>query len=580
MGAPTRHRGRSRYPTRSRNAGMAAASKAEAIIPWSEYVSSLAPYAWWPLGDPDYYAEGSNVVSDASGNARTALYAGDQTVPARWAGSLTSEPGYGVDAGDYTPWQLRSSVLTGLTSGSFTFGFWLTGTTTAGEAYAIRGGNYFGVGLNYDWPGGGASPGAISWLASTGGADADGLNADVGWNDGLPHLVLFEYDSVADTVSIWFDGVEVATRSHAGITMPTTHTNATMLKTAGVTQDWQLDEYLFFDRVLTEEEHLALASYVGPATSPYGASWSPPYNTASHLEIPVPGLANTEAVHPDVVDMGAAWNGYRYWLAFTPYNGDTSTEEPCVVATNDIATDAWAVPAGFTNPIAADPGGADHYADTDLLYDPTSDRLYVFAIRDDGATFQDVRSWWTSGDGTWSTETTVLAGAAGTYANPSILPIPGGWRLYYNVGNSGANQLRYRESTTAPDSGYGAETICTGLGFVHFQNLNVVRDTDGSIVAVCSDALSAGGEGGRLFFARSADGVAFELTGEPVLEPSAAGWDQSGIYRASVLVDTDGVVVVDAGELDVWYSGFITGSPAQWGTAHIRVPRDVLVGVV
>lgn len=548
-------------------------------IPWSEYVSSLAPYAWWPLGDPDYYAQGSNVVSDASGNERTATYAGDTTVPARWAESLTSEPGYGVDAGDYTPWQLRSSVLTGLTSSSFTFGFWLLGTTTAGDAYVVQGGNYFGVGLNYDWPGGALSPGAISWLASTAGADAHGVNADVGWNDGLPHLVLFEYDAVADTVSIWFDGALAATKSHAGITMPTTHTNATMLTTAGVVQDWRLDEYLFFDRVLTLEEHAALAAYVGPAVSAYGAGWSPPYNTGSHLEIPVPGLSSTEAMHPDVVDMGAAWHGYRYWLAFTPYNGTAATEEPCIVATNDIATDAWEVPTGYTNPIAADPVGADHYADTDLVYDPTTDRLYVLAVRDDGATFQDIRSWWTDGDGTWSTETTVLAGAAGTYANPSIVPIAGGWRLYYNIGNAGPYQLRYRESTTAPDSGYGPEVVCTGLGVLHFQNLNMVKDTDGSYVAVIGDAQSTGGEGGRLFLARSADGVAFELTGEPLLEPSAAGWDQSGIYRASILVDTDGVVVVDAGEVDVWYSGFTTGSPSQWGTAHVRVPRATLVGV-
>jgi hypothetical protein len=532
------------------------------------------------LGDADYYAKGDNVVTDASGNGRTATYAGDTTAPLRWSGALVDEPGYGVDLSVYGAWQIRSSILSGLASDSYTFGFWLSGTSSNALAYLVQGGNYFGVALNYNWVTATNSAGAISWLASTAGANAHGLTADVGWNDGDPHLALFEYNAVADTVSIWFDGALAATRSHAGITMPATHTNATMLQNDGVTEDWVFDEYLFFDRVLTEEEHTTLATHAGPAIHPYGATWAPPYNTATHLEIPVPGLSSTEAMHPDVIDMGTEWNGYRYWMAFTPYNGTAATEEPCIVATNDIASDAWEVPAGYTNPIAVDPPGTDHYADTDLLYDPNTDRLYVFAIRDDGSTFQDIRSWWTDGDGSWSTETTVLAGAAGTYGNPSIIPISGGWRLYYNIGNSGANQLRYRESSTAPDSGYGAETICSGIDFVHFQNLGIARDTDGTIVALACDATSVAGAGGRLFFARSSDdGDTFALTGEPVLKPAGGEWDQSGIYRCSALTDPDGTVVVSDGEIDLWYSGFTAGSPSLWGTAHINLPVEVLQGI-
>lgn len=555
---------------------------------WDDTVAAMSPYAWWKLNDGDYYSDNTDVsANDATGNARTGRFIGDQ-VPLRWRDPLAAGSGYSIKLGTGFANDLRTKTsgdgipLAGITGGSFTLGWWIAGTTATVITNFVAGGNYFYIALNHNLVTAATAAGHISWLCSTAGADAHALDSGaVGWNDGDPHLVLFEYNSVADTISIWFDGTKVATKSHAGITMPTTHTNAILASAGTGTVDWRLDEYLFFNRLLTTDEHAALAAFAGPGVHPFGPSWAPPYNTASHLEIPVPGAATTEAMHPDVIDMGAAWHGYRYWMSFTPYNGDPNAEEPCVVATNDItAGGTWEVPAGGSNPVTTDPGGATHPADTDLIYDPVSDRLYLLYVMDDNSTFQDIRSK-SSADGiTWSSEVTVLAGAAHTYGNPSCVKTATGFRLYYNIGN--APGLYFRDTTDEPDNGYGAQTACTGATPLYFQNLNMVRDTDGTLVAVISDAVTAGGVGGRLFFARSTDGgTNFAYTGGPVLEPSAAGWDQSGIYRTSVMTTPDGVVVIDAGLLHVWYSGFINAvAPnAQWGTAYIRPPREVLRGL-
>ena len=55
------------------------------------------------------------------------------------------------------------------------------------------------------------------------------------------------------------------------------------------------------------------------------------------------------ATHPSVLYFKDGWNGYKFWMAFTPYpNSNNKFENPSIVASNDNIT--WDVPA--TNPIA------------------------------------------------------------------------------------------------------------------------------------------------------------------------------------------------------------------------------------
>lgn len=316
----------------------------------------------------------------------------------------------------------------------------------------------------------------------------------------------------------------------------------------------------------------------------YGTSFAFPYNTGSALAIPTP-TAGDGMMHPDVIDFGTAWNGYRYWMAATPYDGNSNTEIPSVVATNSVASGGtWEVPSGYTNPAVADPAGASaHNADPDLIYDSSSGRLYLLYIVTDGSTFEDIRFKYTTGGGTWSSEDVVLSGANNTYTNPSCIKTASGWRLYYTKGTA-VTGLFYRDTTTSPVAGYGAEQTCThpidlGVMLRQFQNINVVKDTDGTICMVVGDAVhGSGGTRGFLRFSRSTDGgTTFAFTGPPVMMPSD-GWDAAGIYRASVLVDANSTVVVDNGMIHVWYSGFTGAGPGAetWGTAWVQLPETVL----
>ncbi len=58
-----------------------------------------------------------------------------------------------------------------------------------------------------------------------------------------------------------------------------------------------------------------------------------------------------QPTHPSVIDMGEEWNGFRYWMAYSPYpNADGGEENPCIGASNDMLH--WKTPNGLYNPIA------------------------------------------------------------------------------------------------------------------------------------------------------------------------------------------------------------------------------------
>ena len=96
----------------------------------------------------------------------------------------------------------------------------------------------------------------------------------------------------------------------------------------------------------------------------------------TRIEIPLTTYEGSgQTIHPSVVDIGAELNGYRYWMANTPYPNYNSTKEnPSVWGSNDGET--FTVPDGITNPITPVPDAGTN-ADTDIYWDTASSRLYV-----------------------------------------------------------------------------------------------------------------------------------------------------------------------------------------------------------
>ena len=178
------------------------------------------------------------------------------------------------------------------------------------------------------------------------------------------------------------------------------------------------------------------------------------YNVTTYVTAPTYDGSGI-LVHPDVVDFGAGttWNGWRYWMAMTPYPDlNSAYENPSILVSSDGET--WQVPAGLTNPIYPAPQTGWN-SDTDLAYDPATDELILIFRSNDFAP-RVARS----SDGvTWPT--TPTAPTWTLIGNQAVSPAmvrmgATKWHIWQVVKDtatfSGGPRSVYRWTTTAPDA--------------------------------------------------------------------------------------------------------------------------------
>ncbi|MDP8232543.1 MAG: hypothetical protein P9L91_07750, partial [Candidatus Zophobacter franzmannii] len=136
---------------------------------------------------------------------------------------------------------------------------------------------------------------------------------------------------------------------------------------------------------------------------------------SNYLGIPSPYTSevNNEIVHPDVIYEPEGWNGYKYWMVFTPFpNSEPQYENPCIVVSQDGLT--WSVPTGLTNPVVAVdliPANYDYqyYSDPDFILSSDKATMYLSWRYKHGWVDEELLVI-TSTDGiNWSTETLVLS---------------------------------------------------------------------------------------------------------------------------------------------------------------------------
>lgn len=162
--------------------------------------------------------------------------------------------------------------------------------------------------------------------------------------------------------------------------------------------------------------------------------------------VPASGAACTQpltegvsTIHPSVVDMGARWNGYRWWRADTPMPDEF--ENPSIWGSNDRVT--WEVPPGLTNPIDPWPGAHINNvkwfnSDTELVWDHVGQRLVVFwrevvppAAKYFAASSRDGSTWLHHG-----LVIPPIDDAANTSMGIAFDPVGGEWRgvMFGNIG--------------------------------------------------------------------------------------------------------------------------------------------------
>ena len=124
-------------------------------------------------------------------------------------------------------------------------------------------------------------------------------------------------------------------------------------------------------------------------------------------------------IHPSIKYFQSGWNEYKFWMAYTPYDGSSSLyENPCIAVSNDNLT--WITPVGLTNPIEAVPG-VGYNADPCIFMSPDEKTMNLVWKYSGGST--SITYLRTSTDGTtWTNKVAVLTVGVGVEeVSPIIL---------------------------------------------------------------------------------------------------------------------------------------------------------------
>lgn len=152
------------------------------------------------------------------------------------------------------------------------------------------------------------------------------------------------------------------------------------------------------------------------------------------LKIETYDAGANEPYHPSVIKFDTAWNGYKYWMAYTPFPNEAN-ENPCICASNDLIK--WETPDGLTNPLDKphdyDTGATGYWSDTHLVYNSSTNTLECW-YRGVGASASEENNICrkTSTDGiTWGEREVLFTFTGGSYVSPSIIYDKNKYKIWF-----------------------------------------------------------------------------------------------------------------------------------------------------
>lgn len=281
--------------------------------------------------------------------------------------------------------------------------------------------------------------------------------------------------------------------------------------------------------------------------------------------IPTPQAMDGESCHPSVLFFPDKWNGYRYWMAMTPYPaGNDNHEDPCIVASQDGIT--WVVPVGQSNPIDDADGMPAYNSDVDLKMGPENTLYLFWRFRDDTNVGAEEQMYYsTSTDGvTWAPKINFLQGDRldRQLVSPSLIFEDGKWTMYaVDIVPSPNLVVKMVSETAYPEMGWGATTlVTTGASTAGREPWHLyVLPFGGRYYMLRADCLlNLNGSSPNLQFLSSSDGNTFIGSGSEVIPMTVPGLHDQ-LYRATMVPAVDNGVF----GFRVWYTGWTT-SPQRW----------------
>lgn len=244
-------------------------------------------------------------------------------------------------------------------------------------------------------------------------------------------------------------------------------------------------------------------------------------NSDSYIESYYPN----NAYHPKLVDMGKEWNGYRFWLSYTPYpSGNDYYENPQIVGTNDLINYSE---VKFTEPPLANYKKSVRYnSDSHLVYNEELDRLELF---------------WRYTD--YDTDYMAL------------------YMRYSYDGDNWSDKLVYFETYEKEKYDMVSPAIVRDDG-AYVWHPDVIKTNRGYELLACATTDKKDRKHMDLYFSASEDGLSWE-TAMKVASPAddCLAWDGGGLYRPSfIYADNHYIVMYSArNDYDDFGIGLLVG---------------------
>ncbi|MGA1793253.1 MAG: hypothetical protein ACMUHM_04830 [Thermoplasmatota archaeon] len=293
----------------------------------------------------------------------------------------------------------------------------------------------------------------------------------------------------------------------------------------------------------------------------------PAENAPLYLKIPTYD-GSGQCVHPDIMVFPEAWNGYRYWMAMTPYpNSNDRYENPSIVASNDNIN--WTDPV--QNPLIGQPSGT-HNSDTEWIFVKGEERVHLMYRKGEWELF--VMSSPNGLD--WSSKS--LQVFNGTRSNCCLSPAVvsegnGSLRMWMVNGKGSPNTLMTYVRKGSPDGPWDLQGNCTVENLPKGRDIwhiDVIRCAGGKfylallVLADMDKTINT-----TLHLGLSSDGMNWTISESEAISASRNSWDNDMIYRASSAV-LDGE---DRDRLGIWYSARSSGG--RWHIGYTEMDLNV-----
>ena len=305
------------------------------------------------------------------------------------------------------------------------------------------------------------------------------------------------------------------------------------------------------------------------------------YHNASYPLKLTSAYGDNDATHPKVLNFKEKWNGYKYWMVYSPYpHSNDSRENPHIRVSNDLIN--WEVPEGLTNPIDGPPEDYKnmviYYSDPHLVYNDDKDELECYYRRVDDKKDEMVLYRKTTKDGIhWSDREviTTTKRSEHDYVSPAIIYDEGIYKMWYVDKN---NTNCYAESK---DGYHYSDCKKINLKYpltVKTWHLDVIKTEKGyEMITVAFNNWNDRAVM-NLYYFHSDTETGFK-NGTIIIKPSHVSWDNGGLYRSTFIYEN--------GIYYVFYSGissnFDRGVGLSYGKhienligSNIKQQKDVL----